>query len=387
MSKKAKIGLLCVLLVMVLTLGTLALMYYVLQAPIFDRSGWQWTEDGIQYLDYYADPVTGWQQIDGNRHYFHPSGKLATGLVEIEGKTYLFSDTGHLQSGWIKTGGQRYYLNSDGTVYTGWLEQENKRYYLSPQMQTGWLDWEEKRYYLCEDGSILTGWLELEDGRYYLSEEGTATTGWMQTELARYYLDDTGKMQTGFAQVGGIKRYFLPTGEYVPLVNSWNPVPEDYTPTLTELEEYQIDASCRDALQKLLEGCRQAGYECHINSAYRDTAKQQQLWDKQYDSYISAGKSPEKAHELTAKRVAVPGTSEHHLGLAVDLGGSEGVYDWLEKHCWEYGFIRRYPDEKTAVTGIIYEPWHYRFVGVPMATAIHETGLTLEEYLAGLESA
>ncbi|MBO5317521.1 MAG: D-alanyl-D-alanine carboxypeptidase family protein [Oscillospiraceae bacterium] len=326
MNKKVKIGLLCVTLVLSLTAGTLALMYYVLQAPVFDRSGWEQTENGIQYWDYYGRPLTGWQQLDGETYFFHPSGKLATGFAEIEEERYLLSREGTLQRGWVKEDGKSYYLNTDGSLYTGWLEQGQKRWYLDSDgtVHTGWLEWEGKRYYLSENGTIQTGWMDTDDGRYYLESDGSALTGWLQTDLARYYMDAAGKMQTGFAEVAGSRRYFLPTGEYIPLVNPWNPVPEDFTPRLTELESYQVDTACRDALEKMLAECREAGYECHINSAYRDVSKQQELWDQQYESYIEEGKSPEEAKKLTNQRVAVPGTSEHHLGFAVDLGGSNG---------------------------------------------------------------
>ena len=91
--------------------------------------------------------------------------------------------------------------------------------------------------------------------------------------------------------------------------------------------------------------------------------------------------------------VAVPGTSEHQLGLALDLVDARHVkldesqentdaYKWLSKHCAEYGFIVRYPNGKTDITGIIYEPWHFRYVGVEAATYIMENGITLEEYLS-----
>ena len=87
--------------------------------------------------------------------------------------------------------------------------------------------------------------------------------------------------------------------------------------------------------------------------------------------------------------VALPGTSEHHLGLAVDIlnnkeAGKQAL-DWLGQHCWEYGFILRYPENTTDITGIIYEPWHYRYVGKEVAQEIHELGdITLEEYIQNL---
>ena len=115
------------------------------------------------------------------------------------------------------------------------------------------------------------------------------------------------------------------------------------------------------------------------------------------DKWLWAGYSQEAAEEKAGTIVAFPGTSEHHLGLAVDLVSSEHVkldqdaektkgYQWLVKNCHEYGFILRYPNNASDITGIIYEPWHFRYVGVEAATEIMEKGITLEEYLSGLAS-
>ena len=97
------------------------------------------------------------------------------------------------------------------------------------------------------------------------------------------------------------------------------------------------------------------------------------------------------------KWVAVPGTSEHQLGLAVDIIDSNYGYlddyqasmptqKWLMEHCWEYGFILRYPEGTTEITGIIYEPWHYRYVGVEVAMEMKQLGVTLEEYLGAVQN-
>ena len=112
----------------------------------------------------------------------------------------------------------------------------------------------------------------------------------------------------------------------------------------------------------------------------------------------AAGYAAEKAVQEAGRWVAVPGTSEHQTGLAVDLvASSYQILDkkqdetaeqkWLMEHCWEYGFILRYPTDKSELTGIGYEPWHYRYVGKTAAAAMHETGLCLEEYLQQLEAA
>ena len=79
--------------------------------------------------------------------------------------------------------------------------------------------------------------------------------------------------------------------------------------------------------------------------------------------------------------MTVPGYSEHQLGLAVDIRYEHGLYEWLAKHSWEYGFILRFPEGKEEITGIDYEPWHFRYVGKEMAKAVFESGLCLEEYL------
>ena len=118
----------------------------------------------------------------------------------------------------------------------------------------------------------------------------------------------------------------------------------------------------------------------------------QRLFDNKVSYFLAKGLSEEAARTEAAKVVAVPGTSEHQLGLAVDIVDADyqllddaqantPVQQWLLEHCWEYGFILRYPADKEAVTGIIYEPWHYRYVGEDNAKAIRDSGLCLEEWL------
>ena len=101
--------------------------------------------------------------------------------------------------------------------------------------------------------------------------------------------------------------------------------------------------------------------------------------------------SVEEAVELAAKEVALPGTSEHQLGLALDIidagGDSWDAWEWLLNNCQRYGFILRYPYNKTEVTGISHEPWHFRYVGVEAAEEIMGSGLALEEYLEAREAA
>lgn len=180
------------------------------------------------------------------------------------------------------------------------------------------------------------------------------------------------------------------------LVNKWNEMEEGYVPELSEYAEgHMVDARIEDALRDMIKGAQKAGYAIYLLSAYRDVEKQTELYETEVAKWKAAGYTQKNAEKQAGTVVAVPGTSEHHLGLAVDLVSSEHVkldedaektkgYKWLVAHCHEYGFILRYPNGATEITGIIYEPWHFRYVGVEAATEIMEAGITLEEYLEQL---
>lgn len=178
------------------------------------------------------------------------------------------------------------------------------------------------------------------------------------------------------------------------LVNLWNPLPEQYTVKLEKLDNgLQIAAEARQALVKMLSDCEAAGLDVTVCSAYRTESTQNRLYQNKIARLRAAGYSREEALAEAGRWVAPPGTSEHQTGLAVDIMATDyPVLDekqakteeqqWLMEHCWEYGFILRYPTDKSSVTGIGYEPWHYRYVGQETAASIYERGLCLEEYIA-----
>lgn len=178
------------------------------------------------------------------------------------------------------------------------------------------------------------------------------------------------------------------------LVNPWNPLPADYSVTITHLKNRQaIDSRCYSDLQDMMDACRAEGLSPLICSSYRSWEKQETLYNDQVNALIAQGYFREDARSEAATMVAVPGTSEHQLGLAVDIVDKNyqiletaqentEVQKWMLEHCWEYGFILRYPKDKSDITGIIYEPWHYRYVGREAAKEITEAGICLEEYLA-----
>lgn len=177
------------------------------------------------------------------------------------------------------------------------------------------------------------------------------------------------------------------------LVNGENPLPEDFSvPRLTELKNGEsIDSRVYPALQKMMDAARAAGCEPLICSSYRTWEQQEGLFQKKVRACLEQGYTQTEAEEQASRWVARPGTSEHQAGLAVDIVDvhyqlldekqeSTPAQQWLMAHCAEYGFILRYPTAKSAVTGVGYEPWHYRYVGLTAAKKITEQGLCLEEY-------
>lgn len=171
------------------------------------------------------------------------------------------------------------------------------------------------------------------------------------------------------------------------LVNGDYALPKDCAPTLLTLSNGQrVDERIYPDLQRMFDDARAAGLSPFVREGYRSRAEQEQIMENRVNDLLRQG-WPEKAARKEARRtVARPGYSEHQLGLAVDINsqtdGSEwALYAWLSENAWRYGFILRYPQGGEDVTGIDYEPWHYRYVGPDAARAIYEQGCTLEEYL------
>ena len=181
------------------------------------------------------------------------------------------------------------------------------------------------------------------------------------------------------------------------LVNPWHEMEEGYEPELAQVtwgydEDQYMDVRAADALWQMVLDCSEAGNDPFVCSGYRTMEKQQYLFNNKIARLVHDGVDPEEAPGIAKMSVAVPGTSEHQLGLAADIIDYNYPYlnqqqeemptqKWLMEHCWDYGFILRYPSDKSEITGIIYEPWHYRYVGVDAALEIRDLGLTLEEYL------
>lgn len=172
------------------------------------------------------------------------------------------------------------------------------------------------------------------------------------------------------------------------LVNSENAVPAGWSEELTTLSNgEQVATLIYPDLQEMFDDMRSEGVYPFVRAGYRSSETQQSLLDEKIEAYRAEGYSKSRARSLALSTVAKPGTSEHELGLAVDINAqkdkstADEVYAWLEKNAHKYGFIQRYPQDKSDITGIDYEPWHYRYVGRRAAREIYEAGVCLEEYL------
>jgi len=186
---------------------------------------------------------------------------------------------------------------------------------------------------------------------------------------------------------------FSPNDWRLTLVNSTNSLSRDYTTTTIALGNGQlVDTRIYEPLMDMLEAGELEGLSFVVCSGYRPYEEQEVLFNQKIAAVQAEGYNYEDAYNIAKEEVVEPGTSEHQLGLAVDIVASsyqlldDGQAEtpeaqWLEANCYKYGFILRYPVAKTAITNVIYEPWHYRYVGVAAATEIMEAGLTLEEYL------
>lgn len=194
--------------------------------------------------------------------------------------------------------------------------------------------------------------------------------------------------------------YYIPDKEdewMLLLVNKQNPIPDDYAPELTDVNgSIKIRSEIALPLAQMFDDAEKDGISLIVCSAYRSHEHQRELFDRKIRNYTGRGLSYLDAFRIGSYSVIIPGTSEHELGMALDIvtpgymNLNEGFADtaagkWLKANAYKYGFILRYPKGKEYITGIIFEPWHYRYVGREAAKIITEKELTLEEYIEETE--
>jgi len=189
----------------------------------------------------------------------------------------------------------------------------------------------------------------------------------------------------------------VPADPYLICVSRDYALPANYAPALKVCveaypEKIQMETTAAAQYKKMYDAAKAAGAELIPYSGYRSIARQKSNFDRSIQKNVDRGHSYAQAVNIAAQSILPPGCSEHSAGLAMDIT-RPGYWDtrvdfettkefaWLTAHGHEYGFILRYPKDKTAITQITYEPWHWRYVGIGPATAMKKSGQCLEEYL------
>lgn len=171
------------------------------------------------------------------------------------------------------------------------------------------------------------------------------------------------------------------------LCNRWHPIPQSYEVQISVLPGgLQMDSRVVPAYEAFMNELAAQGLRAEATSAYRTWEEQEAIMQEWVEVHLAEGHEPSQARALAERRVAIPGTSEHQLGLALDIepidaADEEAVYGWMAHNAHRFGFILRYPADKTQITGIDYEPWHFRYVGQEAAQEIYQRRCCLEEYL------
>ena len=186
------------------------------------------------------------------------------------------------------------------------------------------------------------------------------------------------------------------------LVNHTSKMPDDYTfdtkecGSATAVNKTLQTVAC-DAFLEMQKAAAADGVTVWVQSGYRSVKYQTSLYERKTKYYLDKGYDNATAKEKAAAVVNPPGYSEHNCGLAADLNSPEhtgldegfektAAFRWLCEHAGDYGFILRYPKDAEDKTEIIYEPWHWRYVGVENAAKINASGLCFEEYIETLQS-
>ena len=272
-----------------------------------------------------------------------------------------------------------WYEDSSGWYPTSeWMTIDEKTYYFT---STGYMDYSSYRdgCWLGSDGA----WNEDYYGGHWCED----INGW-------WYIDATGWYPTSqLIQIDGVKYWFGADGYLdeeswaLILVNQYNPVPDNYTVNLVTLSNGKmVDARIYTPLQEMFNAASASGLNMYVREGYRSREYQQTIMNNRVQQYQSQGYSYSQAVQMARQYVAIPGRSEHELGICVDINAvnsaySDDVYTWLDENAYKYGFVKRYPQNKSDITGISYEPWHYRYVGRAAAEEMKQLDLCLEEYL------
>lgn len=243
-------------------------------------------------------------------------------------------------------------------------------------------------------------WTYSDENWYYIDGKKEAVTGWQRINGNKYYFSEEGILATDLQMIDGILYYFDTEGiidnSEIPwnlrLVNYQNIVTSEYSITVSKINGTIIDERIEDDLFDLLEASKEDGIKLGISSGYRTFENQHFLYSNAISKRLRAGMNLDEAAQSASYYVEQPGKSEHNIGLALDFASGtrddmtekfkdtkQGI--WLSENAYLYGFVLRYPEGYSSITGVGFEPWHYRYVGIDEALYMYENDLCLEEYL------
>jgi D-alanyl-D-alanine carboxypeptidase len=265
----------------------------------------------------------------------------------------------------------------DDTLGDKWAEIQENYEYVPTALNT-------ESELLSSDDDLLEGYIDEEDIDQFSLDDILEASG-----------DDDAVDET---QEDDIALSSLSKNDWqLVLVNKQHPIPDNYEFTSGIIKgTMKCDARILGELKAMMKAARDDGINLVVSSSYRDYDRQTYVFNRKIDYYTEKGYSYLEAYKLASITVTVPDASEHQIGLALDITsttysnlevefGDTRAGKWLAAHCAEYGFILRYPLGKEDITGIQYEPWHFRYVGKTAATEITQKGITLEEFVAGLD--
>lgn len=174
------------------------------------------------------------------------------------------------------------------------------------------------------------------------------------------------------------------------IINTKYPLPDSYAPTLSNAingSNIQLDSRVSERYAEMYAAAKLSGCVLTPYSGYHSYALQETTYNRKVNFYINQGITAEEANQKASAQVLPAGCSEHNAGLAIDIVSASSdfintkEYKWLCENAHNYGFILRYPEDKTAITGMNFEPWHWRYVGTQAAKEMKEKNQCLEEYL------
>lgn len=407
--------------------------------------GWGKSNNTWYYYLENGEKASGWQKIDSRWYYFNADGAMQHGWLKDGGKWYYLGwpddpESGAMRRGWIKIDAKWYYMGVNGDMKRGLQEINGRTYYFgwdddpsSGAMRRGWVKNKDGEWLYFgsegdpDSGAMKTGWLKIGSVWYYLHPSGVMASHefvngwwlndsgswtyphkatWRKNSSGWWYGDDNGWYAHGqsytidgselsftskgyFAKedgIDGVYPFTTRNGFKIEVINGFTyidgtlivnksfSIPYDPAASLTAeatkaFNEMQSAASKQNATLSIVSGYRSWETQTSIYNRYRSN-------------------DPYGADTYSAR----PGHSEHQTGLAIDFEinssfGETTAGKWLSQHSWEYGYILRYPYEKEPITGYMYEPWHFRYVGKDLAKKLYNNGdwLTIEEYF-GIDS-